>query len=103
MNDSLQKQERAIRNKFARIQFQTDEVIVKNKQLSKQKEMILVIAGLLLLFGILLFVIRNQRQKNKALLSEKEQQKANEQIYNLMIAQQDKIGGRQQKSRETYL
>ncbi len=91
INDSLKKQERTIRNKFARIQFQTDEFIVKNKRLSRQNESILIVSILTILFGVLLYIIRSQRVRNKNLLLEKEQQKANEDIYNLMIAQQNKL------------
>ena len=103
LNDSLQKQERAIRNKFARIQFQTDEITTKNKRLSRQKEIILVVSGLLLLFGILLYIIRHQRVRNKTLLFEKEQQKANEEIYNLMIVQQNKLDEGSKKEKKTHL
>ena len=101
LNDSLQKEERAIRNKFARIQFETDEFIVKNKRLSKQKELILLIAGSIFLLGILLYIIIIQRIKNRNLKFKQQQQKANEEIYNLMIAQQNKLdeGGKKEKKR----
>ena len=91
LNDSLNRQERTIRNKFARIQFQTDEFIVKNKKLSQANETILIVSILTILFGVLLYIIRSQRVRNKNLLLEKEQQKANEDIYNLMIVQQNKL------------
>ncbi len=101
LNDSLRIQERALKNKFTRIQFQTNEFIVKNKRLSKQKETILAISILILSFGILIYVIRSQSIKNKTLLFEKEQQKANEDIYNLMITQQNKLdeGSKMEKKR----
>lgn len=101
LNDSLQKQERTIRNKFARIQFETNEVISKNIRLNKQKNLILQISGLILLFIILLYIIISQRVKNKNLKFEHEQQKANEEIYNLMISQQNKLdeGSKKEKKR----
>jgi signal transduction histidine kinase len=40
---------------------------------------------------LLLFVIRTQRSKNRELLLKQEQQKVNEDIYNLMLSQQNKI------------
>ncbi len=99
-NDSLQKEERAIRNKFARIRFETDEFIVKNKRLSKQKEFILLISGLTLLFGSLLYIIRHQRARNKTLQFEQQQQIANEEIYDLMISQQYKLDEGKRKEKE---
>ena len=102
LNDSLQKQERIIRNKFTRIQFQTDEFITRNKRLNKQNNTILLISGLSLLIGTLLYVIRNQRARNKTLLFEKEQQKANEEIYNLMILQQEKLDEGSKIEKKTY-
>ena len=101
LNDSLQKEERAIRNKFTRIQFETDEIIDRNKRLSKQKELILLIAGPIFLLGILLYIIIIQGIKNRKLKFKQQQQKANEEIYNLMIAQQNKLdeGGKKEKKR----
>jgi len=99
-NDSLQKEERAIRNKFARIRFETDEFIVENERLSRQKELMLVISGLILLFGSLLYIIMSQRAKNKNLQFEQQQQTANEEIYNLMISQQHKLDEVKRKEKE---
>ncbi len=99
-SDSLQKEERVIRNKFARIRFETDEFIVENERLSRQKEFILITSGLILLFGSLLYIIRSQRAKNKNLQFEQQQQKANEEIYNLMIAQQHKLDEGKRKEKE---
>jgi len=91
LNDSLQRQERRIRNKFARIRFETDEVIVKNQQLSKQRYWIILILAFTILFAILGYVINRQRQRNKTLEFERQQQRANEEIYNLMLSQQSKV------------
>ena len=76
LNDSLQKEERAIRNKFARIQFETDEFIDENKRLNRERNLIVSIFGIALLFGFLLYIIRDQRSKNKELKFEQRQQKA---------------------------
>ncbi len=101
LNDSLLQQERAIRNKFARIRFETDEFIEENVLLSAQKKRILIFLGVLVLLSALLYIIRDQRLKNIKLKLEREQQKANEEIYNLMLSQQHKIdeGKRNEKKR----
>ncbi|MDQ7960233.1 tetratricopeptide repeat-containing sensor histidine kinase [Flavobacterium lindanitolerans] len=91
INDSLQNAERKARDKFARIQFETDEIIQQKDKLAEQNRNILFFFGLVVMIGILLFVIKNQRSKTKELMLKQAQQKANEDIYNLMLYQQNKI------------
>ncbi len=100
LSDSLQKQERAIRNKFARIRFETDEFIVENERLSEQKKLLILLSIFVALFGLLLLIIRSQRSKNKRLQFEQQQQSANEEIYNLMITQQYKLDEGKRKEKE---
>lgn len=101
LNDSLIKAERSIRNKFARIKFETDEYIEKTEELSQQKKLILITSGIIVILGSLVFIIINQRIRNKKLQLEQDQQKANEEIYNLMLSQQKKVdeGRRREKKR----
>ncbi len=91
LNDSLIDAERANRNKYARIQFETDQYIKETKRLSTQNILILVIAGIVILSLCLLYFIRLQSDKNKSLLFDKEQQQANQEIYGLMLKQQAKL------------
>lgn len=91
INDSLQNAERKAKDKFARIQFETDEIIQQNDKLAEQNRNILFFFGLVVMIGVLLFVIKNQRSKTKELMLKQAQQKANEDIYNLMLFQQNKI------------
>lgn len=98
LNDSLQSVERATRDKFARIEFETDEVTSNNKVVqaenNKLSQRILFISLFSLLFLLVIFLwIRMNAQKNKSreLLLKQEQQKANEVIYQLMLDQQQKI------------
>lgn len=101
LNDSLQKGERAVRNKFARIEFETDEFIAENRYLSEQRKWIIGGAGSVFSIILLVFVIWRQKSKNKKLELEQEQQKANEEIYNLLLTQQNKLeeGRHQEKER----
>lgn len=91
LTDSLQQQERKVRNKFTRIQFETDEYIQETKELSKQRNWIIITSFLILTIVSLLYYFINQKAKNKALILENEQQKANEEIYELMLSQQSKM------------
>lgn len=91
INDSLQDSERKIKEKFARIEYETDEIILQKDKLAEQNRNMIFFFGLIIMIGILLFVIKNQRAKTKELILKQAQQKANEDIYNLMLYQQNKI------------
>lgn len=91
ISDSLQLEERKSKDKFARIAFETDEIIQEKDKLAEQNRSLLYFFVGTLFVGLLLFVIRTQRAKNRELLLKQQQQKANEEIYNLMISQQATI------------
>ncbi len=91
INDSLQIAERKIRNKLARIEYETEELsIEKDNLLEQQRNIIFIGLGVLFLFG-LFYVIRFQASKNRELILKQEQQKANEEVYQIMLNQQEKI------------
>lgn len=91
LSDSLLKQERLVQNKFARIQFQTDEKIKEANELISQRNSIIV-GSILSVLSISLFALfRIQRTRNKKLELEKKQQDSNEQIYQLLISAQEKL------------
>ena len=107
LNDSLQNIERTKRNKFARIEYETDEILNEKKLIQEQKEQIssqrwfilFGSTGLILLLA-LLYNNKVQYSKNKQLQFEREQQESNEQIYKLMLKQQGLINEvRQQEKR----
>jgi len=91
LSDSLQNAERTVRNKFARIKYESDQLEAENKQISKENFYLLMLSAGLMLTAILVYVIISQRAKNKELKLIQLQQKANEDIYNLMLSQQDKV------------
>jgi signal transduction histidine kinase len=91
LNEGLQKQERAMQDKFARIELETDEVIEENVSLAKQKETLIGLAIGILLLGLGAFIIINQRANNQKLKFQQSQQESNQEIYNLMLSQQGKF------------
>ncbi|TPV31796.1 two-component sensor histidine kinase [Paucihalobacter ruber] len=91
LSDSLLNYERNIRNKFARIKFETDELEAENRRIARERLWLLGLSISLLLAAVLIYIIVAQRAKNKELKFTQEQQRANEEIYNLMLSQQDKI------------
>lgn len=91
LNDRLNKAEREIKGKLARIEFETDEIINEKERLTEQKKVILTISISLMFFAILLYMVLYLRSKQKDLLSKQQQQKVNEEIYKLIIDQKAKI------------
>lgn len=91
LNDSLIKEERLFKEKFARIKFETEEIVEKNQQISKENEILIIaILGLTALF-LLGYIIFRQQQSNKELLFAQTQQESNEEIYRLLLNQQIKL------------
>ncbi|MGB5236617.1 MAG: sensor histidine kinase [Flavobacteriaceae bacterium] len=91
LNDSIQLQERQIRDKFARIQFETDEFIAENVLLARQRQLWIGVAAGVLLLAIALFIIIYQRVKNQRLRFEQQQQKTNQEIFDLMLTTNQKV------------
>ncbi len=91
LDDSLQQEERRVRDKFARIAYETDEVIAKNQLLDRQRQLWAWIAfGSILLAGAV-FVIINQIRRNQKLRFLKKQQENNQEIFELMLSQKGKL------------
>ena len=91
LSDSLLKVERNVRNKFARIEFETDKVEEENEKITQQLIWLIIISGGLLVLMLVLYIVVKQRERQKELQFQKDQQNANEEIYNLMLSQQDKV------------
>ena len=98
LNDSLQVVERANRNKFARIEFETDEIkternrlSLKTEYLSLQRWIIAAVSLSSIIIIALWFMNKSQKAKTRELLLKQEQQQANEAIYQLMLNEQQKI------------
>lgn len=91
VNDSLQKAERTMGEKFTRIEYETDQIKSENTDLLEQNRNLVYLFGGLGILGLFIFTIKTQKAKNRELLFKQEQQIANEDIYNLMISQQNTI------------
>lgn len=91
LSDSLKKVERNVRNKFARIRFETNEIEQENIRIARERMWLVVISVILIIAGALSYIVFTQRAKNKELLFAKQQQETNEEIYNLMLGEHEKI------------
>ncbi|MEM9076604.1 MAG: ATP-binding protein [Bacteroidota bacterium] len=89
--EQIKEEERAKRDKFARVRLETDQIIEENEVLSRQKQIWIGVALGLILLGISLFTIIAQRVSNNRLKFQQKQQESNQEIYNLMLAQQGKF------------
>ncbi|SHF97759.1 Histidine kinase [Arenibacter palladensis] len=91
LNDSLIREERSTRNKFTRIRFETDEFIEQNELLTRQRQLWIGIAIALFVLAAFILITIDQRRKNQKLRFEQAQQKANQEIFNLLLAQNKKV------------
>jgi signal transduction histidine kinase len=91
LSDSVQNEERKVKDRFARIAYETDEVIQKNSELEvKNRNLVIFLFGAVAIF-FLLYAVRTQKMRNRELAFKQEQQESNRQIYNIMISQQEKL------------
>ncbi len=88
ISDSLHEAERKSKDKFARIAYETDEIIQEKDSLAEKNRTLLYVFVVSFIIVVLLFVLRAQRARTRELLYKQAQQKANEDIYNLMMSQQ---------------
>ncbi len=91
LTDSLQIADRRTRDKFTRIQFETDEVEAKNVLLARQQQLLIGIVIGLVLLALSIYIIISQRIKNQKLKFLQSQQESNQEIFNLMLSQNQKL------------
>ena len=100
ITDSLQIAERNSKDRFARIQLETDEIIQEKGILEDKNRNLLYIFVITFILVALLFVVRAQRARTRELLFKQNQQKANEEIFNLMMSQQSIIDESRKKEKK---
>jgi len=100
ISDSLQIAERNSKDRFSRIQFETKEIIQQNDDLENRNRNLLYAFVITFILVALLFVVRAQRARTRELLYKQAQQKANEEIFNLMMSQQSIIDESRNKEKK---
>ncbi len=98
LTDSLQDVERTSRDKYARIEFETDQIaqekkVVEDKknEISKQFYLYAALSGFILLVLLFVLSIKNKNIKLEKLFRKQEQALNDSQIYNLILSNQQKI------------
>ncbi|MFN3752662.1 ATP-binding protein [Flavobacterium sp.] len=89
INDSILFAERVARNEYYKIQLETEEITQQKDIALKHRAFVIVVAIFLLFISILIFIIARQRLKQKELHIKQTEQKASEEIYQLMLNQED--------------
>lgn len=91
LNDKLLKAERNMGEKFSRIEYETNEIKDQNSNLQEKNKTLIYVFSICTLIGLFFYVYKTQQARNRELLFKQQQQIANEDIYNLMISQQNEI------------
>ncbi|MFE3872163.1 sensor histidine kinase [Flavobacterium sp. ZS1P70] len=91
VSDSINAIQKNAHNKYARIEYETSKIEDENKVLTKNNLYILIISFGLILLLVIIIVVKYIKYKNKELQFLKKQQKANEEIYQLLTEQHEKI------------
>jgi signal transduction histidine kinase len=91
ITDSIKDVTKRNHNKFARIEYETQQLEDEKAALDRKNNFIIGLSVIVLLFIAAIFIIYYLNSRNKELLHIQEQQKANEEIYQLMFEQQGKI------------
>lgn len=91
ITDSLQIVERNSKDRLARIQLETDELKKENLVLEERNRDVLNFLFGTILFVGFLYYMRVQRSKERELALKQAHQKANEEIYRLIISHQNQL------------
>ncbi|OXA95013.1 tetratricopeptide repeat-containing sensor histidine kinase [Flavobacterium hercynium] len=91
LNGRMLKAERSMGEKFSRIEYETNEIKDQNFSLQEKNKTLVYVFSICTLIGLFFYVYKTQQAKNRELLFKQQQQIANEDIYNLMLSQQNDI------------
>jgi signal transduction histidine kinase len=91
ISDSLNRQQRLFEDQFARIRYETDRIEIEKEKVTRQNKNLLTILLLLAASFLLIYIFIQRKLNRKELRFRQSQQEANEEIYNLMLAQQFKL------------
>ena len=86
LSDSLQLAERRFRDKFAQIEYETEELTKEKEAAIQQKWVFTVVTIVIVLIVFLVLLITYQKAKQRDLQLRQSQRKANERIYQLILS-----------------
>ncbi|TPD65295.1 tetratricopeptide repeat-containing sensor histidine kinase [Flavobacterium microcysteis] len=100
ISDSLKLEERKTREKFARIRYETDEVILAKDKAVLQKWTVFWIAVSVLLSVLVFYLLRLRKSRQRELLLLLSRQKADEEIYHLISDRHQKFEEGREKEKK---
>lgn len=87
INDSLQRAERVFQDRFTRLRYETDIITSERNKVAQTNKQLVVILLSLIAFALMGYILIQRRQNQRELKFQADQQKANEEIYSLMLSQ----------------
>ncbi|MEP2936745.1 MAG: sensor histidine kinase [Gilvibacter sp.] len=91
INDSLQRAERLFQDRFARLRFETDILESERNKVAQTNKQLVVVMLSLIAFGLMGYILIQRRVNQRELKFREMQQKANEEIYSLMLSQKRQL------------
>lgn len=91
INDSLQLAERLFQDRFARLRFETDILESERNKVAQTNKQLVVVMLSLIAFGLMGYILIQRRVNQRELNFREMQQKANEEIYSLMLSQKRQL------------
>lgn len=91
LTDSLQKAQRRFQDQSARIRYESDELEAQNTKVTKRLRWYISTTLGVFILGLLGYIIIQRQNSKKEFQFQQSQQKANEEIYALMLGQQAKL------------
>jgi signal transduction histidine kinase len=91
VSDSINKQQRLSRNKYARIEYETAKLENENVLLQKKNRNYFIVFSCIVIVLFILLILRYIISKNNELRYIKHQKLANDELYDLLTQQQERI------------
>lgn len=91
VTDSIMFHERRTRNKFAKIEYETEQVIHEKKELSKKMNLLVRSSVFIFLVLVSIYLFYRHKVQKRLMILQSEQQKNNEETYQMILNQNEKI------------
>src|SRR5690606_1597008 len=98
VKDSIREIERATKNKFARISYETEQVTLENKELIKRNTLLFLLFLVAVLIILITIISYRFKLKNKELKHKQKEQQSTEKIYELLL--KEKLAEEEARSEE---
>lgn len=91
LSDSLEKDQLQYSNQFALVRYDTETIKLEKERADRRNRQLLILLLSMLVILLITYIFFQQKSNRKELSYRENQQKANEEIYNLMLSQNTKF------------